>query len=411
MQHKLVVFAIIFAGIGGRVQPMKANFSDTSIAFAARSDKELKNARRLFRLIGNPTITRIGRVLTMFALKLRLPIKGIIKRTIFRQFCGGETVEECTPVIEQLEKHNVGTILDYSVEGQENARDFEITTQKIIKTLDKAHANRAIPFAVFKVTGISRFSLLEKVNDRNAELTEKERKEYADVVKRIDTICKHAHSTGTPVFIDAEDSWVQDAIDHIVHSMMVRYNREKAIVFNTLQLYRHDRLEFLKRSIEDARMNGYYYGAKLVRGAYMEKERERAREMGYQDPIQPDKASTDRDFNESLSVCLENIDIVSLCAGTHNEESCEILADLMHEKGIANNDKRVWFAQLLGMSDHISFNLADQDYNVAKYVPFGPVRHVMPYLLRRAEENTSVAGQMGRELRLINEEVARRKNR
>lgn len=384
--------------------------NNTEIAFKTKSNKDLKRAKLLFKLVASPISVKLGKALTNFALFLRLPVKGIIKRTIFRQFCGGETITESQSVIDTLGDQNVKTILDYSIEGKESTEDFEKTTNEIIATIERGKNDGNIPFAVFKVTGIARHSILEKANDSDANLGEGEIEELQGVISRIDRICNAAYSNDIPLFIDAEETWFQDIIDRIVTIMMVKYNGKKAIVFNTIQMYRHDRLAFLERSIQAAREANYFLGIKLVRGAYMEKERERAQKMGYESPIQKDKDATDKDFDAGLELMIKNVDVVSFCAGTHNEKSSIMLTDLMKQHDIPVNDDRIYFAQLLGMSDHISFNLAFNKYNVAKYVPYGPVREVIPYLIRRAEENTSVAGQTGRELSLILQELNRRKN-
>ena len=387
------------------------SFDNTEIAFNYKSDKDLKRAYKLFKLVGKSWLVRLGKAMLPIVFKLRLPIKGIIKRTIFRQFCGGETIDECDHTIEVLYENNVGTILDYSVEGQTNEKDFDFTRDEIIATIDKATGNKGIPFAVFKATGLSRHGLLEKLNDENAVPTQEEKEEFMRIVQRIDAICQHAAKNKVPIFIDAEESWIQNTLDRIVESMMAKYNQEHCIVFNTFQLYRHDRYDYIVKAIDRAKKGGYLFGAKIVRGAYMEKERERAAEMGYPSPIQPDKNSTDKDFNQSLHLLIDNIEHCHFCCGTHNEESSHLLVQLMKEFKVDKTDKRIFFAQLLGMSDHISFNLAHHGYNVAKYVPYGPIKKVMPYLLRRADENTSVAGQTGRELDLISREWHRRKGK
>lgn len=385
------------------------SFDNTEIAFSYKSDKELKRAYTMFKLVGKSWLVQWGKKMVPIAFKLRLPINGLIKSTIFKQFCGGETIDDCDITIQTLFDNKVGTILDYSVEGKTEEVDFDATRDEIMATIEKAKGNKAIPFAVFKVTGLSRHALLEKLNDINAEPTVLERAEFARVVDRINDICAHAHKSDCPIFIDAEESWIQNTIDRVVEAMMAKYNQEKCIVYNTLQMYRHDRLEYLRNGIEKAKREGYKFGGKLVRGAYMEKERDRAAEMGYPSPIQPDKETCDIDFNEGIRLMVQEIEHCALCCGTHNEESSLLLVDLLEEYGVAKDDKRVYFAQLLGMSDHISFNLAHAGYQVAKYVPYGPVKEVMPYLLRRADENTSVAGQTGRELSLISKEWKRRK--
>ncbi len=385
------------------------SFKNTAIAFESKSDKDLKRARRLFVLVSAPWLVKIGKPLTNLALKLKLPIKGLIKNTIFRQFCGGESITECKSRIQELSDSGIGTILDYSIEGKTKEEDFDATVDEILDTLKAAEGNPSIPFAVYKVSGIARFGLLEKINDPNPKLSEKEEGEFKRLKERFDKIAEKAFSSSTPLFIDAEETWIQDGIDRLTYTAMQKFNTEKAIIYNTAQIYRHDRLEHIREQIKVAKENNYVLGIKLVRGAYMEKERDRAEEKGYPSPIQPDKKATDNDFNAALELMIEELDAVSFCAGSHNEESNLLLTQLMTNKGIKHDDPRIHFAQLLGMSDHISFNLAHASYNVAKYVPYGPVAEVLPYLLRRADENTSVAGQTSRELSLIIEETKRRK--
>jgi proline dehydrogenase len=387
------------------------SFDDTEIAFASKTDKDLQWSYRLFKMIGKPWLVKLGDGMQKFAFALRLPIKGIIKKTIFKQFCGGVSIEDCDEKISLLDKYQVGTILDYSVEGKESDEDLDNTRDEIIATIHKSRDAKAIPFAVFKPTGICRTDLLEKANVDEQSLKGKDKSDWEMALNRVDAICSAAFEADVPVFVDAEDSWYQDAIDRMVDTMMAKYNKEKAIVFNTIQMYRHDRLVFLKQSHFKAQETGYILGVKLVRGAYMEKERERAEEKGYPSPIQVDKEATDTDYNTALAYMAEHHSQISFCAGTHNEYSSELLVKLMEEYGISKSNKNVYFAQLLGMSDHISYNIAHAGYNVAKYVPYGPVREVMPYLMRRAQENTSVAGQVGRELSLIIKEKQRRKNK
>jgi len=388
------------------------SFDDTEIAFKYKSTRDLKRAYTMFKLVGKAWLVRFGKWITPIAFRLHLPIQGIIRATIFRQFCGGEFIDDCDETIETLYKYRVGTILDYSVEGKTEEEDFDGTCDEIIGTIKKAkHNYPAIPFAVFKVTGISRHGLLEKLNDSDAEMNEEERAEFGAVLKRVDRICAYAHEVGTPVFIDAEESWIQNTIDRLAETMMTKYNKEKVIVYNTFQMYRHDRLDYLKEKLGEAKREGFKLGAKVVRGAYMEKERERAGEMGYPSPIQPDKITCDKDFDAALELLIENLDHCAFCCGTHNEDSNKLLAELMKKHGIDQHDERIYFAQLLGMSDNISFNLSSENYQVAKYVPYGPVKEVMPYLLRRATENTSVGGQTGRELQLISKEWRRRKGK
>ena len=383
------------------------SFENTEIAFSSKSDGELRRSYYLFKLIGNPALVSFGQVATNIALKLRFPIGWAIKGNIFKHFCGGENIPECARATKILDKFHIGTILDYSVEGKESEDDLDATLEETLRTIKTANNNPHIPFCVFKVTGIARFELLEKVNSKTT-LTQSEDEEWKRVHDRVDAICRLSEETSTPVFIDAEDSWIQDAIDGLAEEMMLKYNNRHAIVFNTVQLYRHDRLEYLKALHQKLKNSGAKTGLKLVRGAYMEKERARAASMGYRDPIQPDKESSDRDFNLALEYCVKHIEDISICCGSHNEDSSILLTQLMKSNNIENSDKRIFFAQLFGMSDHISFNLAHAGYNVAKYVPYGPINEVLPYLIRRAKENTSVKGQTGRELGLILKEMKRR---
>jgi proline dehydrogenase len=383
------------------------SFENTEIAFQSKSNSQLKRAYLLFKIISFPIIVKIGKILMPIALKLNLPIKGLIKSTIFSQFCGGESISECSSTINNLGKYGVGTILDYSVEGQESLEEVENTVNEIIKTIERGANDPNIPFAVFKVTGVASFSLLEKVS-LDIPLSEKEQKEFQEIEERVERICQRAYACNLPVFIDAEESWIQKAIDDLAFKMMCKFNSERAIVYNTIQMYRWDRLKFLKTSLDEAKNHSLVYGVKLVRGAYMEKERLRAEKLGYKSPIQETKEDTDNDFNAALEFICENNTYFALCAGTHNEESSMLLTHLMEKQGLSATNNRFYFAQLLGMSDHISFNLANAKYNVAKYVPYGPVKEVLPYLLRRADENTSVAGQTGRELSLIQKEKKRR---
>jgi proline dehydrogenase len=387
------------------------SFENTEIAFKSKSNAQLKRAYWLFKIIGSPSMVKVGKWSTNTALKIGLPIKGIIKKTIFSQFCGGETIIECKPTIELLGSFGVGTILDYSIEGKTSDEDFDATVTEIMSTIQAGKNNKNIPFAVFKVTGISGFAILEKANDPKVVLSDIEKLELGLAIARIDKICLFAHENDVPVFIDAEETWIQDTIDRFTLDMMKKYNKKKAIVYNTIQMYRHDRYDFLEKEIELARNGGFHYGVKLVRGAYMEKERARAEKRGYLSPIQPDKKSCDADFNKAMKLIVENINVMALCAGSHNEESAIILTELLEKYGIDKNDERIYFAQLLGMSDHISYNLSHAGYKVAKYVPYGPINEVMPYLLRRADENTSVAGQTSRELSLIIKERNRREKK
>lgn len=386
---------------------LQLDFSNTEIAFQSKNNAELRTSYLLFKAIGINWLVKMGTPLVEIAFALHLPIKPLIKHTVYKQFVGGEDINDCELAIDNLYKFGIGTILDYSVEGKEAEEDFDYTCKETIDTIHKAKNNPKIPFCVFKVTGVARFALLEKLN-KNIPLNVDEQIEFEKVIGRIDSICKAAFENNVRLFIDAEETWIQIAIDNLATQMMQKYNKEKAIVFNTLQLYRHDRLAFLKESHQQAISDNYYLGVKLVRGAYMEKERARAKELNYTDPIQPTKEKSDIDYNLALTYCIEHIDRISICAGTHNENSSLYLAQLMSDNQIANNDNRIYFSQLYGMSDNLSYNLANAGYNVAKYLPYGPVKAVMPYLFRRAAENTSVAGQTGRELNLILKERARR---
>jgi proline dehydrogenase len=384
------------------------SFDDTQTAFAAKSDRDLRRAYWLFRLISYNWLVRLSPPFVNATLALHLPVKGIIRSTIFRHFCGGETIEDCERTIRMLGEYHIGTILDYSVEGKEREQDFDHGLEQTLATIRRAKGDPHIPFSVFKPTGFVRFALLEKLN-AGGTLTANEQEEFNRFRRRVESICEQGAIHGVPIFVDAEESWIQDVVDELVREMMMRFNKERVMVYNTLQLYRHDRLSFLEKAIAHARKHGYKTGFKLVRGAYMEKERERAERMGYPSPIQPDKSATDRDYDAALRLCTDNLDIVAICAGTHNESSSLLLTELMKGKNLPNNHPHVWFSQLYGMSDHISFNLSKNGYNVCKYVPYGPLTAVLPYLIRRAQENTSVAGQTGRELSLIIQERKRRK--
>ncbi|MBK8366751.1 MAG: proline dehydrogenase family protein [Bacteroidetes bacterium] len=381
------------------------SFDNTENAFKAKSDSDLNRSYWLFKMVGNPTVVNFGAKVAPIG--LAIGFKGLIKGTIFKQFVGGENINECDKTIAELGKFNIGTILDYSVEGKESEVDFDACCKETIETIHKAKNDKLIPFCVFKVTGLARFALLEKVS-ANEKLTDAEIKEYEKVKQRVFQISKEAFEANQPLFIDAEESWIQPAIDALADENMAKFNKDKAIVYNTFQLYRKDRLDFLKQTIANAKANGFHVGAKLVRGAYMEKERARAIEKKYPSPIQESKEDSDIDYNLALEECVKNIDMMGLCAGTHNEKSSLYLVELMNKYAISSSDKRVYFSQLLGMSDHISYNLALANYNVSKYVPYGPVKEVLPYLMRRAQENTSVKGQTGRELSLIIKEKERR---
>ncbi|MCP5050679.1 MAG: proline dehydrogenase [bacterium] len=384
-------------------------FDNTEIAFQSRSDSELNKAYFLLKVLQFPRLVKLGHLMTNAAIKLHFPISWIVKPTVYRLYCGGETIEESTPTIRHLERLGVKTVLAYSVEGEGESADFDAIVEETVLNINYAKKDPSVPFAVFKPTGFTSLEILEKVSE-GGPLSPDEQKEADAFEKRMDTLCRSAYDAGVPIQIDAEETFCQKAIDDVADRMMETYNKEKLIVYNTFQLYRTDRLEFLKESYHRAMEKNYKFGAKLVRGAYMEMERERAGKMGYPSPIHPDKESTDKDFDLAQEFCITHIEGMSVYSGTHNQESSLHLARLMEQHNIAKNDPRVYFAQLYGMSDQITFNLAHAGYNVAKYVPYGPVRDVLPYLMRRAEENTSVKGQMGRELKLVIEEKKRRRN-
>ncbi len=387
---------------------MKPIFENTATAFSLKTDSELERAYFLFKMIANEPLVKMGTLMTNFAIKAKLPVEGLIRATVFDHFCGGVNEEDCLPVVDRMWEKKVCSVLDYSVEGKEEEDPFDNATRIILKILDFVKEKEAIPFAVFKPTGFGRFALYQKISEQK-ELSDTEKAEWQRVVKRFDQVCKKAYDLDVALLIDGEESWMQDAADDLVEEMMQKYNKEKAVVFNTLQMYRWDRLPYLKELQKRAQEKGFKIGVKVVRGAYMEKENERAKEKGYPTPICESKLATDINFDETVAYIIENLDIISIFSGTHNEESCYKLIELMDKNGIAKNNNGVWFGQLYGMSDHISFNLAANGYNVAKYLPFGPVRDVMPYLIRRAEENTSVAGQTTRELSLLKKERKRRK--
>ncbi|MDY7395104.1 proline dehydrogenase family protein [Aureibaculum sp. 2210JD6-5] len=386
---------------------MNTIFEDTKTAFALKSDAELERAYFLFKMIKSEPLVRIGAAITNFALKAHLRVEQLIRASVFDHFCGGITEEDCLPVIDKMYEYNVHSVLDYSVEGQEAENQFDLALEKTLQNISFAKEKPSIPFAVFKPTGFGRSSLLQKVSE-GGNLTAQEKINWTNVVNRFDTACKAAYDKDVCVLIDAEESWLQDAADKLIETMMEKYNTEKAIVYNTLQMYRWDRLDYLKELHQRAQKKGYKIGMKMVRGAYMEKERERAEEKGYPSPICADKQATDQNYDAGIDYMLTGKGL-SLYAGTHNELSTLKVMELAKEKGLAKDNKTIWFGQLYGMSDHITYNLAKEGYNVSKYLPYGAVRDVMPYLIRRAEENTSVAGQTSRELSLLKKERKRRK--
>lgn len=399
---------------------MNLSFEDTETAFAYKSDKDLKNARFLFASMGKEWLVNLGLALTPWVLKVGLPVKGIIRKTIFQQFVGGETLEKTSAVVNKLARFDVKVILDYGVEGKEGEANYDEATETFIKVIRYAATQANIPYMSVKMTGLARFNLLERLNEAAnyqdvvkgklnlEELTTSEKEEWERVESRIDRICKEALSAKVGVLIDAEESWIQHPVDALVTKMMVKYNQSVPVIYNTAQLYRHDRLQFIKDNNEFALKNNYTNGMKLVRGAYMEKERERAEEMNYPDPINPDKNATDHEFNAAVEYCLNPVNNIYTVVGSHNEYSNKYAVELMEKYGLKKNDARVYFSQLYGMSDNITFNLAKEGCNASKYLPFGPIKDVIPYLMRRAQENSSVSGQTGRELGLIKKEIQRR---
>ena len=400
---------LIFAGLIHSMELKKfVDFDQIEIAFKAKSDKALKKRHFIFSTMKWPWLVGMGTFMTRFSLSAGLPVKGLIKSTIFDIFCGGESLDHCVKTVAELESFGIGCIFDYSVEGEKTETGFDHTTEEILQTIHHASRSEVMKFAAFKVTGIGAFDLLAKIH-AGESLSQEEQAAYDRVKDRVERICALANELGVTVLIDAEETWIQKPIDELTISMMEKYNKGKALVYYTFQMYCHAMLDNLKKLHVHAKENGYVLGAKLVRGAYMEKERERAVELNYADPIQPDKSSTDRDFNAAARYCVENIEEIGLFAGSHNEESNYRLTLLLEELGLSHSDDRVYFGQLYGMSDHISFNLAHSGYNVIKYVPYGPLKATIPYLIRRAEENTSVKGQSGRELILVKKELRRRK--
>ncbi len=385
------------------------DFSNTEIAFAHLSDKELKKAAWLFSMMNKPWLVKYGSALALWTVENGIPFaEWAVRKTVFQQFVGGTTLLDSQPSTEKLAKYNVLTILDYGAEAKETELDFNHTMRENIRAIDFASRSvRSIPIISTKVTGLIRFGLLERIQSAET-LNREELSEYRNALKRLDAICYHASKKNVSIFIDAEESWIQDSIDHLVWLMMRRYNKERAVVYNTFQYYRHDRLQFLTESYDRSRKEGFLLGAKLVRGAYMEKERARAQELNYEDPINPDKASTDDLYNTALRFCIDHIDTMAVCNASHNAESAMLQVELMDKKGLPHDHPNTLFSQLYGMSDNVTFNLAKAGFRVAKYLPYGQVKEVIPYLIRRAQENTSVTGDAGRELKLVREEVRRR---
>lgn len=384
------------------------SFKNTKNAFLGKSNNDLRQSYWLFKTINSNLLVSIAPFLVNTAFTLRLPINWLIKATIFKQFCGGETINDCEHTIEKIYKQGIGSILDYSVEGTENEAAFNEVVEELSRNINKSNGDDRIPFCVFKPSGIASNGLLEKAS-AGENLTNEELVAWEKLKERVNQLCSLAATNNVKLFIDAEESWIQPAIDKLANEMMMTYNKGRAVVYNTAQMYRTDRLDFIKKCHQHAKVNNYILGLKLVRGAYMEKERERAVEKNYPSPIQPNKEACDVNYDLAVKYCVEYIDDIWFCAGTHNEVSCMKLLKLMYEQKLKKKDERIYFSQLLGMSNHISFNLSANGFNVTKYVPYGPVKSVMPYLLRRAKENTSISGQMGKELILIMDELKRRK--
>ncbi len=386
----------------------KIDFSNTEVAFKNKTTGELRQAHMLFKVMNNSAMVKLGKQMVNLAFSLHVPIKGIIRKTLYRHFVGGESIEDCAKTIDRLATRNVGAILDFAVEGEEKDELFDATCEEVIRTIDFSHKNRNSPFSAFKITGIGRFELLAKISD-DVELTKEEQQEFERVYKRVEKIFKHGFDMDVPVLIDAEHSWIQPILDKMVLEMMEKYNKDKAIVQNTYQMYRHDAIKRLKEHHKISLEKGFKFGLKIVRGAYMEIERARAEAIGYPSPIHPDKPATDKDFDDVIRYFMNNIDTIDFMVATHNEESSQLLASLIEEYGLPNNHPSIYFSQLYGMSDHITYNLAEKGFNVVKYIPYGAVKTMMPYLFRRAEENTSVKGQSSRELNMIETEIKRRK--
>jgi len=386
------------------------SFDNTEIAFRYKTNSDLSRARLLFGTIANPWLVKVGKSLTYFALQMHIPIAWAIKPTLYKHFVGGETLAECEKTVKLLSKFNVKSILDYSVEGGKDREAMQRTLDETLRSVVNAAKHPDIPFSVFKPTAFASQDVLTKASE-NRDIDSETAAAIQYFKDSVEKLCKTAYDNDIPIMIDAEDSWYQPFVDQVVTEMTEKYNKEKAIVYNTLQMYRTDRLDFLKEALRKAEEGNYYLGMKFVRGAYMEKERKRAEEKGYPSPIQPDKPATDQNYDAGIAFSIAHLDRISIFNGSHNENSNRLLSELMEKLGLARNESKIWFSQLYGMSDHITFNLADEGYNVTKYIPYGPVRNILPYLIRRAEENTSIAGQTGRELGLLEQERKRRKKK
>lgn len=387
---------------------MKIPFSDTETAFSLKSNTELYQDYLLFKMIGSPTLVSVGSKVIQTLNKTPLPYQLILKAGLFDHFCGGETAKDCMDLVRKLSHYQIGTILDYSVEAAQQESVFDATEKEITSTLTFASQTPFIPFSVFKITGLARFALLKKLHEKEI-LSDPEQKEWNRVIQRVRTIIQKASVLKIRILIDAEESWIQDPIDELVETLMAEFNQREPIVFHTLQMYRADRLNYLHSLLQKSQTRQFQLGIKLVRGAYMEKERKRAEKKGYPSPIHPTKTQTDEAYDKALQLCIDHISQASLFLGTHNEHSCQLAVDKMLEKGLTPENPRIFFSQLFGMSDNLTFNLAKRGFQTAKYVPYGPVRELAPYLIRRAQENTAISGQTSRELELIKKELTRRR--
>jgi proline dehydrogenase len=384
------------------------DLNNIEIAFKIKSNKELRTAKFLFSMIKYPIMVRTLGIMNNLALKIGFPVSWAVKPTLYKHFVGGETIEECFPAMEKMAVENVKTVLDFSIEAVEKEEEIDKTAQELNRSVINSGEHEAIPFSVFKPTALTTYNVLKKVSF-DEPLTGDEKSAFDNFIQRVDSLCSEAVKAGKPIMIDAEDYWFQKAIDDVTEAMMLKYNKKTAVVYATLQMYRHDRLDYLKYLIEFSKQNNIILGIKYVRGAYMEKERARASEGGYPSPIYPSKTDTDNAFNEALKISVENCERIHVFCGTHNEESILALMKYMKNKGLPNNYPTIYMAQLYGMSDNLSFNIAKAGYNVAKYLPYGKIKNVLPYLVRRAEENSAIAGQTTRELIMLKQELKRRK--
>lgn len=385
---------------------VKFDFGDTAVAFSSKSDKELKRMNLLFTGMNQPVLVKTGTYLLRIGLKLKLPLKKIIKSTVFGHFCGGESIQDCAQTIDSLKNDRISAILDYSAEGEKSPAGFDSNKEEMLRVVDAAH-DFDLPFCVVKLTGFAALDMMARIQSGKSRDDDQDR--FEKLKGRLDAIADRVAQKGLRLLIDAEETWIQKVIDDLAYTLMKKYNKERPVIYNTYQMYCHASLGNLMKAHKDLSAEGLYLGAKIVRGAYMEKERDSAEERGYPDPIQPDKSATDRDYDLALAYCVEHLNGISFVAGTHNEASSEHLAQMMEKEGFSPADERIYFSQLYGMSDPISYTMAKHGYNVAKYLPYGPVEKVMPYLIRRAEENTSIAGQASRELQMIRKEIKRRK--